>query len=58
MSKIIYLVVGARPNFMKVAHLIHQLRKENINFQLIRTGQKCGITASNQFFTNIQSASE
>ena len=33
------LVVGARPNFIKVAPLVRQFENENIDVDLIHTGQ-------------------
>lgn len=40
-KKLIYLVVGARPNFMKIAPLVRALEKtsKNFRFRLIHTGQ-------------------
>ena len=35
----ICIVAGAIPNFMKIAPLITQFENENINYQLIHTGQ-------------------
>jgi len=39
MSNSIYIIAGARPNFMKVSPLIMELKKNNLNFKLIHTGQ-------------------
>jgi len=39
LKKPIYVVAGARPNFMKIAPLIKEFQKEKINFKLIHTGQ-------------------
>ena len=53
MLKIIYLVAGARPNFMKVAPLIHQLRAEKIDFKIIHTGQHYDYNMSKIFFDDL-----
>ena len=53
MSKLIYLVVGARPNFMKIAPLIKEFKKEKINFKLIHTGQHYDYTMSKVFFDDL-----
>ncbi len=53
MSKIIYLIAGARPNFMKIAPLIPQLNKENIKFKLIHTGQHYDYNMSKIFFKDL-----
>jgi len=39
----ITLIAGARPNFMKIAPIIHAIQKsqkagDNINFRLVHTG--------------------
>ena len=34
MTKFIYLVAGARPNFMKFAPLIKEFQKEKIKFNI------------------------
>lgn len=53
MSKVIYLIAGARPNFMKIAPLIHQLRRENIPFKLVHTGQHYDYNMSKIFFEEL-----
>ena len=53
MPKLIYLVVGARPNFMKIAPLIKEFKKEKINFKLIHTGQHYDYTMSKVFFDDL-----
>lgn len=35
----ILIIAGARPNFMKVAPLCHELKKSKINYKLVNTGQ-------------------
>ena len=36
--KIIF-VVGARPNFMKIAPLVDEAKKRGVDYQLVHTGQ-------------------
>jgi len=38
-NKKIAIIAGARPNFMKVAPLCHELKKQKINYFLVNTGQ-------------------
>jgi len=49
------IIVGARPNFIKVAPLIHRLKKNNkkINYRLIHTGQHYDDSMSNNFFKDL-----
>jgi UDP-N-acetylglucosamine 2-epimerase (non-hydrolysing) len=54
MTKLIYLVAGARPNFMKIAPLIKEFQKENINFKLIHTGQHYDYNMSKIFFDDLE----
>lgn len=55
----ITLIAGARPNFMKIAPIIHQLIKErdrrgsNIDFRLIHTGQHYDKKLSGTFFEEL-----
>lgn len=53
MSKPIYLVAGARPNFMKIAPLIKEFRENKIKFKLIHTGQHYDYNMSKIFFDNL-----
>ncbi|MFX1500366.1 MAG: non-hydrolyzing UDP-N-acetylglucosamine 2-epimerase [Promethearchaeota archaeon] len=53
MTEIIYLVAGARPNFMKIAPLIHEFMKNNIKFNLIHTGQHYDYNMSKIFFEEL-----
>jgi len=53
MSKPIFLVAGARPNFMKVAPLIRQLNKKKLEFKLIHTGQHYDYEMSKIFFDGL-----
>ena len=48
------LVVGARPNFVKVAPLIVELDKESIDTNLIHTGQHWSEKLSNEMFTDLK----
>jgi len=51
---IITIIAGARPNFMKVAPIIHEIKKrENINFRLIHTGQHYDKNLSDTFFKEL-----
>ena len=54
--KKIHLIVGARPNFMKIAPLYKELKKKNNKFQisLIHTGQHYDEKMSKFFFTDLQ----
>lgn len=55
MSKHIVLVVGARPNFMKAAPLIHAFQKKSEKFHitLIHTGQHYDFNLSQLFFDDL-----
>jgi len=53
MSQSIYLVAGARPNFMKIAPLIKEFLKENIKFKIIHTGQHYDYNMSKVFFDKL-----
>ena len=48
------LVVGARPNFVKIAPLIVELEEENIDTKLIHTGQHWNEKLSNEMFTDLR----
>src|SRR5688572_8907803 len=52
----VLLVAGARPNFMKVAPLIQELRKDPGSFRtrLIHTGQHYDAEMSDVFFDDLQ----
>ena len=49
------IIVGARPNFIKIAPLIHRLKKNNkkISYRLIHTGQHYDDSMSNNFFKDL-----
>lgn len=53
MSNLIFLIAGARPNFMKIAPLIKQFENNNIEFKLIHTGQHYDYNMSKVFFDNL-----
>jgi UDP-N-acetylglucosamine 2-epimerase (non-hydrolysing) len=53
MSKNIFLVAGARPNFMKIAPLIKELKKNQLSFKLIHTGQHYDYEMSKIFFDDL-----
>lgn len=52
--KMIYIVTGARPNFMKVAPLMKQMKKEKMEFKLIHTGQHYDYIMSEVFFEELR----
>ncbi len=52
------LIVGARPNFMKISPIIHAIKELNksknlINYRLIHTGQHYDINMSSNFFEQL-----
>lgn len=54
----ITIIAGARPNFMKIAPIIHAIRKaqvaeKNINYRLIHTGQHYDKKMSGDFFEQL-----
>lgn len=55
MKKIIYLVAGARPNFMKIAPIIRALQRKDGQFEykLIHTGQHYDREMSDVFFEEL-----
>ncbi|KKK44718.1 MAG: hypothetical protein Lokiarch_16080 [Candidatus Lokiarchaeum sp. GC14_75] len=53
MTKDIFIVGGARPNFMKIAPLIKEFKRQNIKFKLIHTGQHYDYNMSKIFFDNL-----
>lgn len=55
---LITIIAGARPNFMKIAPLLHEIKKKqnlgvNIQFRLIHTGQHYDKKLSDTFFTEL-----
>ena len=58
MKKLIDIIAGARPNFMKVAPIIraiqeHGENKEFLNFRLVHTGQHYDAKLSATFFDQL-----
>lgn len=53
MISYIFIIGGARPNFMKIAPLINEFRKQKIKFKLIHTGQHYDYNMSKIFFDNL-----
>jgi len=53
MPKRIFIVGGARPNFMKIAPLINQFKINNIDYNLIHTGQHYDYNMSKVFFDDL-----
>lgn len=55
MKKLIYLIAGARPNFMKIAPIIRALQaaQDRFDFQLIHTGQHYDREMSDVFFEEL-----
>ncbi len=49
----IFLIAGARPNFMKIAPLIKELNETNIEFKIIHTGQHYDYNMSKIFFNDL-----
>ena len=48
------IVAGARPNFMKIAPLIHKIKKfNNLNYKLVHTGQHYDYKMSETFFVDL-----
>ena len=52
----IIIVAGARPNFMKIAPLVHQLRKcgGDVTWKLVHTGQHYDYEMSRVFFDDLE----
>jgi len=53
MTNEILIIGGARPNFMKIAPLINELKQEKLDFKLIHTGQHYDYNMSKIFFDNL-----
>jgi len=54
----ITLIAGARPNFMKIAPIIHAIKNaqtegKNINYRLVHTGQHYDQKMSDTFFKEL-----
>jgi len=54
MPKEIFLVCGARPNFIKIIPLIDELKRRNIQFKLVHTGQHYDNEMSKIFFEELE----
>ena len=54
MMKKIFIVAGARPNFMKAAPLVKQLKINHLSFILIHTGQHYDYEMSKIFFDDLE----
>ena len=54
--KKIFLVAGARPNFIKIAPLMRELKKHrrNVNTRLVHTGQHYDFSMSEIFFDHLE----
>lgn len=50
---LICLVVGARPNFMKIAPVVRELERRNIPHILVHTGQHYDKNMSQVFFEDL-----
>lgn len=55
MARLIHLVAGARPNFMKIAPIVRALRREagNVDFRIVHTGQHYDHAMSGVFFDEL-----
>lgn len=53
MSKLIYFIAGARPNFVKIAPLIKEMKSYDLKFKLIHTGQHYDFNMSEVFFKDL-----
>lgn len=58
MSILIDIIAGARPNFMKIAPIIHALKKRqaeggHLRYRLVHTGQHYDARMSGDFFTQL-----
>ena len=52
--KFIDIIAGARPNFIKIAPIIHSILKDgNFSFRLIHTGQHYDKNMSGNFFEQL-----
>lgn len=53
MSRKILCVVGARPNFMKIAPIMAEFAKSPLHARLVHTGQHYNESMNNQFFVDL-----
>ncbi|MBF0260126.1 MAG: UDP-N-acetylglucosamine 2-epimerase [Desulfamplus sp.] len=50
----IFLIAGARPNFMKIAHIAREFDKhDGINYKIVHTGQHYHPNMSDIFFEKL-----
>jgi len=50
----IFIITGARPNFMKISPIINEIKKhQNIEYKLIHTGQHFDKNMSDKFFEDL-----
>jgi UDP-N-acetylglucosamine 2-epimerase (non-hydrolysing) len=49
----VLVVAGARPNFIKVAPIIHELQRRSFDFSLVHTGQHYDAAMSDAFFSDL-----
>jgi UDP-N-acetylglucosamine 2-epimerase (non-hydrolysing) len=49
----VLVVAGARPNFIKVAPIVAELRRRSIEFKLVHTGQHYDAAMSDAFFSDL-----
>ena len=49
----LFIVVGTRPNFIKLAPIIREIEKAKINYRIIHTGQHYDETMSDVFFKEL-----
>jgi len=50
----IYVIAGARPNFMKIAPFLKELQQKDIKYKLIHTGQHYDDNMSKVFFDDLE----
>ena len=50
----LFVVVGTRPNFIKLAPIIREVKKANINYRIIHTGQHYDENMSEIFFNELK----
>ena len=51
---IVHLIAGARPNFMKIAPIVRELRRQKIPYKIIHTGQHYDYEMSESFFKDLE----
>ena len=53
-NKFVDIIVGARPNFIKIYKLVKIFKKKNKNFRLVHTGQHYNLNMSDVFFKQLK----